>query len=411
MPKTIVILFDGTSNEVSSSRSNILRLFRTLKRDKEQIVFYDPGVGTIGPENAILPSKRKAAEFWGLATGWGLEENVKQAYRFLVENYNNKVVEANKEDDEGAEPSEEAGGRDTIFIFGFSRGAYTARVLSGFIHAIGLMEPIHLNLLDYAFRDFKRISDKAAARGDGRLTKDDFVDFRPYQQVLRNDYPPIRCLGLFDTVASVLEPDGLIPKLRHFPFDDQKNRSVESVRHALAIDERRCMYRPLLWGEAGKYWGNPFNRKAEKDQDVKEVWFRGAHSDVGGAYAEEKSGLAKIALHWMIEETKAMGLRYKTQTINQIVLGKRDDGHSKSDHLGDIHDSMKGKWKWMEYLPQFRPGSQSRLSDLHLPLSSARPIEEGACIHQSVVDRFNEPGRVKPPNLPGSYEVEDGPQT
>lgn len=76
MPKTIVILFDGTSNEVSSSRSNILRLFRTLKRDKEQIVFYDPGVGTIGPENAILPSKRKAAEFWGLATGWGLEENV-----------------------------------------------------------------------------------------------------------------------------------------------------------------------------------------------------------------------------------------------------------------------------------------------------------------------------------------------
>lgn len=87
MPKNIVILLDGTSNEISANRSNILRLYGTLEKSGRQLVYYDPGVGTFGAENAWLRFWRKAVEILGLATGWGLDHNVKEAYRFLVENY------------------------------------------------------------------------------------------------------------------------------------------------------------------------------------------------------------------------------------------------------------------------------------------------------------------------------------
>ena len=88
MPKNIVILFDGTSNEISKNRTNVLRLYGTLKKTKDQIVYYDPGVGTFGAENTMSYYYRRAAEIWGLATGWGLDQNVKEAYEFLVHNYN-----------------------------------------------------------------------------------------------------------------------------------------------------------------------------------------------------------------------------------------------------------------------------------------------------------------------------------
>lgn len=149
MPKNIAILLDGTSNEISSDRTNILRLYGILEKSDQQLVYYDPGVGTIGAEGAWSRFWRKAHEVWGLATGWGLDHNVKQAYRFLVENYDNGKHS-------GRNPAE----RDQIYIFGFSRGAYSARVLAGFIHAVGLIEPRNLNLLDYAYRAYKRVGDK-----------------------------------------------------------------------------------------------------------------------------------------------------------------------------------------------------------------------------------------------------------
>ena len=119
----------------------MLRLYGVLAKDENQIVYYHPGVGTLGAEGSWLRLWCKITEIWGLATGWGLDGDVKESYRFLVEQY-----------DPGRGPEEE---RDRIYIFGFSRGAYTARVLAGFIRALGLIEKQNLNLLDYAYRAYR----------------------------------------------------------------------------------------------------------------------------------------------------------------------------------------------------------------------------------------------------------------
>jgi uncharacterized protein (DUF2235 family) len=110
MSKNIVLLLDGTSNQISQDRTNVLRLFQTLKKDESQLVYYDPGVGTFGGDGSWFRTKRKAREIWGLATGMGLDRNVKKAYRFLVENY-----KPGKPSGAG-----ENGGRDQIMIFGLT---------------------------------------------------------------------------------------------------------------------------------------------------------------------------------------------------------------------------------------------------------------------------------------------------
>ncbi len=117
MPRNIVLLCDGTSNEISEDRTNILRLYGTLSKSTDQIVFYDPGVGTFGAANAWSYYYRKTIEIWGLATGWGIDQNVKEAYEFLVQHYD----DGKREDCDDVEP-------DQSYLFGFSRGAYTARV-------------------------------------------------------------------------------------------------------------------------------------------------------------------------------------------------------------------------------------------------------------------------------------------
>lgn len=176
MPKSIVILLDGTSNEIESDRTNILRLYGILTKDAQQLVYYDPGVGTFGAEGAWSRAWRKVHEIWGLATGWGLDHNVKEAYRFLVENYDDRKGPGG------------SGERDRIYIFGFSRGAYSARVLAGFIHAAGLIERRNLNLLDYVYRAYKRIGEGAKQEA--------FAEMRLYERILDTDRPPIRMLEI-----------------------------------------------------------------------------------------------------------------------------------------------------------------------------------------------------------------------
>ena len=159
-------------------------------------------------------------------------------------------------------------------------------VYAGFIHAFGLTKKIHLNLLDYAYRTYKGISEheqKAQKQATGDAPSA-FDSMRLYERTLRNDRPPIRLLGLFDTVASVIEPGKWGPQLKTHPFT-HRNASVQMVRHAVAIDERRTMFQPELWPSGQPYWGGPFqprNSEAIRPQDVKEVWFAGVHGDVGG---------------------------------------------------------------------------------------------------------------------------------
>lgn len=395
MPKNIVILLDGTSNAIKQNRSNILRLYGTLTKSDEQIVYYDPGVGTFGAERAYFGWWRWVHEFWGLMTGWGLDQNVQEAYRFLVEHYDNGKKNGTDR-------------RDRIYIFGFSRGAYSARVLAGFIRAVGLMEPRNLNLLDYAYKAYKRIGEQ----GDGAALAEDknpaFAEIRLFERMLDTDRPPIEMLGLFDTVASVIESGRYGPRFKSHAFTET-NVSVESVSHAVALDERRTMYRPVLWQTGGEYWNNPHNKKNTKPQDVKELWFTGYHCDVGGGLTEEESELCKIPLLWMIGRARKRGVLFKARSINLLVNGHSSEGRYVAPNaLGDSHDSMKRFWPLFEFIPRKKPKDSKRGAVLGLifPLFEPRHVPDGANIHISVNERSKALG-IWPRNIPIKHQFEE----
>ncbi|MEP5169255.1 MAG: DUF2235 domain-containing protein [Shimia thalassica] len=397
MPKNIVILLDGTSNEISNQRTNILRLYGCLKKSETQLVYYDPGVGTLGGKNVWSRWGQKMVEVFQMATGWGLDQNVKEAYRFLVENYDATEIETIEHGKKVTRTE-----RDQIYIFGFSRGAYTARVLAGLINGLGLLEPRNLNLLDYAYRAYKGVQQKDREAPS-------FASLRLFERSLRPDRPPIRCLGLFDTVSSVIEPGPRnLPMLRTHVFTNH-NPSVEAVCHAVALDERRRMFVAKPWPETQEYWGNPFNKKAAKPQEVHEVWFTGVHADIGGGYGEPESGLAKIPLDWMIRKTRDYGLVYNTATINRLVLGtSKDNKYCAPDPFSEAHDSMTPGWKILEYLPFLKSSGSRRKSfcGLSISLFEPRAVPENARIHASVLARCEKLGQ-KPVNLPSKYRIED----
>lgn len=375
MQKNIVILFDGTSNEIRSDRTNVLRLYGTLEKSQRQLVGYWTGVGTFGAANSWSYYARKAWEVFGLATGWGLDQNVKEAYRFLVAQYDN-----------GKRSGRRVQPRDAIWIIGFSRGAYTARVLAGFLNAFGLIRAENLNLLDAAYSAYKGIVENPDAAPD-------WDEMNLYDRVLRPDHPPVRCLGLFDTVASVTEFGRYGPRLRaHACTSD--NPSVQAVRHAVSIEERRRMFQPMLWPAGQAYHGNRFRKTRGMPQDCRELWFAGVHGDVGGGYPEKDSALAKVPLDWMIRETAAMGLHYRTQTVNMLVLGANPKKHYVGPNpRSPAQDSMTGLWRALEYLPKRR--AEAGLLGWYVPMGERRPIAPGAIIHDSVQGRS-----PAPPNLP-----------
>ncbi|OYZ77839.1 MAG: hypothetical protein B7Y12_10175 [Rhizobiales bacterium 24-66-13] len=389
MRKNIVLLLDGTSNQISQNRTNVLRLYQTMKKDESQIVYYDPGVGTFGGDGSWFRTASKAGEVWGLATGMGLDRNVKEAYRFLVENYSS------------GQRSED-GERDRIMIFGFSRGAYTARVLAGFIHAVGIMKVHSLNLLDYAYRAYKGVDE----RDDHEANS--FKEVRLFERVLNTDRPPIRLLGLFDTVASVIESGRWGPRLKSHAFT-RRNKSVESVLHAVAIDERRTMFQPQLWEPGQQFWGNPFNHHAARPQDLKEVWFAGGHGDVGGGYPEEQSALAKVPLAWMTREAAKRDVLFRPQNVNAITYGTGSRGDQIApDPLADDHETLTRVWKPVEIIPRMKPplSKHSSVLGISIPLGERRTIPEGALLHRSVVLRKQAKG-YWPPNMPTDFAVED----
>lgn len=401
MPKNIVILCDGTSNEIAEDRTNILRLYGTLQKNDRQLVFYDPGVGTFGAANAWSRTYRKSVEIGGLATGWGLDQNVKQAYEFLVRNYDDGKRP-------GSEPNENP---DQIYLFGFSRGAYTARVLAGFIHSVGLIEATNLNLLDYAYRAYKSVGELTSGADEAA---EPFAEVRLYERILRPRRPAIRCLGLFDTVASVLEPGRtVVPRFRSHAYT-KTNQSVEAVRHAVAIDERRRWFQAQLWPAGGEYWLNRFPKKPEHrtTQDTKEVWFAGCHGDVGGGHRELDSRLAKVPLIWMIEETKALGLRYSTRTVNNLVLAKyQNSGYVPPDPETSQHETLTGFWPALEYLPRRLPperrGERANLGGFTFSKPERRRIPSGAALHQSAFDHYQAHGGTVPGNVPDNHTVTD----
>lgn len=281
---------------------------------------------------------------------------------------------------------------DEIYVFGFSRGAYTARALAGMIHRVGLLDSDRGNLASHATKLY--------------YTFGNFAVTARFKKTFCRRRPKVKFLGLFDTVKSVFyfEPSRLrlVDQVMPYTF---KNRSVSIVRHAVAIDERRRFYRTNLWTESAE--SQAFR------QDVKQVWFAGVHCDIGGGYPESESGLSKICLDWMLREAEANGLLIDARQRDKVVHGRLPGGkmlqhHARPDVTGAMHRSLNGAWWCLEYLPRlsrrgkpWRPG-RGRL----LPRGEPRFIREGSLVHQSVLDRMQAGAGYSPPNLPGRYQVE-----
>ena len=399
MPKKIVICCDGTGNQINSK----LSLFRVLQKNAGQLVYYSPGVGTVGDFDEWQQFKQHVKEVLGLATGYGLDENVLDAYRFLCTHY---------------EPG------DVIYLFGFSRGAYTVRVLAAFVYVIGLLKPSQLNLAEYAFTAYKKASHDS--RKGGKLPEADALRIAAtetsedevahgvpaaweFARVASTQRVTIRFIGVWDTVASVLVPrrDRLLLDFQMLRFT-RTNPGVEMFRHAISIDERRRVFRLHRWTEPQTFKSNPFNDKNWRPQDIRQVWFAGVHADIGGGYPESESGLSKFPLLWMINQAKAAGLKTSTAMVNYLVLGKpRKDSsriYVKPDPAARLHRSLTSLWWLLEVLPKptrWRewPRRPSLLG-FYLPLGEPRAIGEGAAVHGSVFERMAAVPNYRPVNLP-----------
>ena len=302
--RNIIICCDGTGNEISENISNVLKLYRCLRKTEKteprQLVFYDPGVGTLARPNPWRKLQQDFSAILGLATGYGLDDKVLGSYRFLVEHYR-----------EG----------DQIYLFGFSRGAYTVRVLAGLIHKVGLISPEQVNLAGSGLTSYKQFSSDSAdepglkqftdggSDEDGPLPADRDDQAAQFARILSTRWPTVRFVGVWDTVASVIVPR---PDRFYWPSFEElaftlHNPSVKTFRQAISIDERRAMFRLKKWDQPQTFNFNRFSATNNSEpQDILQVWFAGVHSDIGGGYPERESGLSKYPLLWMIDEAGEM---------------------------------------------------------------------------------------------------------
>ncbi|MGL6245165.1 DUF2235 domain-containing protein [Pseudomonas sp.] len=362
MARQLVIFLDGTGNRFSHCPTNIIRLARSLSDDPDQVLtYYDQGVGTFGLKETLFEWQKVPARIFGLAFGWGIKRTVEGAYRFIAENL--------QQDDE-------------LYIFGFSRGAYAARALAAVIRAVGVVPSHQAHLFEYAW------SILVARSGPEHIP--DFKLQGRFKFTFGKRVS-IRFLGLFDTVKSV----GWVYDPVNIPFTTS-NRIVQVVRHAMSIDERRSFFRQHLWVQDSVR------------TDIKQVWFPGVHSDIGGGYAADQAQLALGAFRWMVGEAKAAGLhvdlaKARTQMIK--ISG------SDRDPCGLIHDSMTSQWKIAEWIPRLvwdRDASRRKLKIGQMPpFREPRPrvIASGALMHSSLEERLQHVPDYSPVNLPGQYSV------
>jgi len=359
--KNIVVCVDGTDNQFSGDHTNVIRTYKVAAASPGQILYYDPGVGSLPLPGFWSKLGQDLSIVAGLAFGAGLTDAIMEAYRYLMRTY-------------------EAG--DQIYLFGFSRGAFTVRALAAMIHAVGLLDRDSEQLVPYALRYWQS---HRGPRSPGGATCDEF------KATLARDCP-IHFIGVWDTVSSV----GLRNTIFHlssFPITFH-NPAVQHARHAVSIDERRCFFRQNLIG------------KWEPAQDVKNVWFAGVHSDVGGGYPAAESGLSKLAFEWMMAEAHHCGLKLDLSAADgaypqQLALG------CGPDPLQQVHDSLVGGWYLAEVLPTHRFSARDGRHHWRAGLGSARDVfdsraVDGVFLHESVLQKFEGDAGYRPPNLPGS---------
>lgn len=386
MPKNIVVCCDGTGNEIGSAITNVLKLFRALEKNSGQTVYYRPGVGTIALSDAWRGFRQKVVEFLGLAAGLGLDDDVLSAYRFIGEHY---------------EPG------DKIYLFGFSRGAYTVRVVAALLHMLGMLPRDQLNLADYALTAYKRASGAASIS-----QSEDAVQLVWEFGRLTGAKPvPIEFVGVWDTVASMIVPRLNGPGFRLLTFRHTRtNRSVKCFRQAMAIDERRRMFRLNAWTPQQVFRPNPYDPHSDVAQDIAEMWFAGVHADIGGGYPEPESGLSKYPLAWMIEQAEAAGLLFNARRVAQVLGQAAAQGSGMRYEPAAFtamqhNESSKLHWRILEWIPKRASMKEWPARKVwlrrYLPRSEPRVIPTDASIHPTVFQRMAAMPEYRPINLAG----------
>ena len=371
MARKLIVFSDGTGNSAASTtKTNVWRVYEALDLTQaDQLARFDDGVG-----NSALQLFRVL----GLALGFGVKRTVLDMYKFLCRNYRLG---------------------DEIYAFGFSRGAFTIRVLNGLVCTVGLVPYVSDEHLDYAARSAYRHYRSYAFRGpwwtqafrrlrDAGLCLIDYVAGREAEinaraKPLKPRTVRVKFLGLWDTVAAYgLPVDELTRavdkwlwplKFENTVLSDQ----VDWARHALALDDERRTFFPIPWSEATVR--PPATGQSLHGERILQVWFAGVHANVGGGYPDDR--LAHVALCWMIDEASrardpsgalaTSGLRFKQSVV--------DHYRAVASYDGTMYDSRAG----LGTLYRYHPRSLSRL--MHVADGSPRPL-----LHDSVVTRMVE---------------------
>lgn len=396
MSKNLILFSDGTGNSAAKLfKTNVWRVYQALDLKDHQIpekprqfAYYDDGVGT---------SSFKPLALLGGAFGVGLSRNVRDLYVFLCRMY---------------EPG------DQIYVFGFSRGAFTVRVLVGLVLTQGLVR------YNGSESELQRLAHEAykAYRADkfngplltsvGRALRNAWVRLKnkclgksPYSEVKKSNVrcPSIAYMGLWDTVDAYGLPieqltdaiDKYLVPLNMRDYDPYPE--VVRARHALALDDERSAFTPRLWSEGSKRAGiGQFQPRYIRDQRISQVWFAGVHSNVGGGYPEDS--LSHVPLKWVMNGARSTqlqgenfhptGLRFEDSIWEQL--------DALSDENGTLYDSRRGFASYYAYLPR-------RIDRLNCTKKVKVPITK---IHESVLRRIQvDPDGYAPIGIPGNFCV------
>lgn len=367
MPKNIVLCCDGTANQFAEDRTNVVKLAYTLQQNPaRQIVFYHPGLGTMEPAGALSPLSRKITRLLGLAIGYGLQADVRDAYVYLMNNF---------------EPE------DRVFLFGFSRGAYTVRALASLLHMYGLIARGNEPLVPYAIRMLMAIQ-RLDARGKDRSEerKRYFGLAKAFQETFSRVACKPHFVGVWDTVSSV----GWIENQLRLPYVAD-NPDIQIGRHAIALDERRAFFRTNLW--------RPKPPPAHSGpKDLKQVWFAGVHCDVGGGYPEAKSATSKIPLAWMLREAQAAGLIVDGARAD-LVLGRAGGDYVAPDPNGPLHESLTALWWPAEFVLKRHFDAATGTWGRRMNLGRRRTLPPNSLVHESVFQRGGNYASRLPPDV------------
>lgn len=347
--KNLIVLCDGTANQVNVRTStNVVRMANRLDKTDDngsrQVVFYDPGLGTENAPGALTGIGSLITKILGLAFGYGLGKNLADAYAFLMQNY---------------EPG------DRIYIFGFSRGAYTARALTGLLGRIGLMDKGCNSLIPYAIKYYREgnthqlnFFKKRFSRTYALKWGDLIEEMEPWsgtqKEFMEKDSKgviPVHFLGVWDTVKSI----GILRGKNKLP-DTEWLANMINGRHAVAIHEQRSQYKPELWDadtepiSETESEDNKKERKKAKNlkiedqekrtlaygkggvyqtclhQDVKTRWFPGVHADVGGGYglSAEEQEEKKEARRNLKNRIKALSKLEKDKELAELEKREKE---------------------------------------------------------------------------------------